>query len=285
MHRLFFLLLSLNFAVATAQTLATTKDVSVSAQDLQAELLKAPSEVRANVLNRPEQVLSIVSNLLVRRVLATQAKQAGLDQVTEVKTALALARDRVLSDARLDQLDRTDPPDRKALESYAHSIYKKDPKRFEMPEEIRVRHILLRSTQPEARAEAQDLLAKLKTGADFAELAKAKSQDPGSAAKGGDLGFFARGRMVGPFEDAAFGLKEAGAVSEVVETTFGFHIIKLEARRPAGIRSFDEVKETMVREAQATLINNRRKAEEDRILATAKVDQEAIAAYARTQAK
>jgi peptidyl-prolyl cis-trans isomerase C len=81
----------------------------------------------------------------------------------------------------------------------------------------------------------------VKAGKDFAELAKHYSQDPGSAANGGDLGYFAQGQMVGPFEQAAFALKP-GAVSDVVETPFGFHIIKVADHQAARTVPLDEVR-------------------------------------------
>jgi peptidyl-prolyl cis-trans isomerase D len=93
-----------------------------------------------------------------------------------------------------------------------------------------------------ARAKAEEILREIKQNpAKFEELAKRNSQDPGSAAKGGDLGFFARGVMVKPFEDAVFGMK-GGEISGLVQSDFGFHIIKLTAIRHGGTRSLDEVK-------------------------------------------
>ena len=103
--------------------------------------------------------------------------------------------------------------------------------------EIRARHILLRipaeatpAQRDSVRQLAESLRAQAAGGADFAALASQYSQDPGSAERGGDLGFFGRGRMVAPFEEAAFGLKE-GEVSQVVESPFGYHIIRVEERR------------------------------------------------------
>lgn len=103
--------------------------------------------------------------------------------------------------------------------------------------EIRARHILLRAS-PEAteqqrdslKALAESLRQRAAAGEDFAALATEFSQDPGSAARGGDLGFFGRGQMVAPFEEAAFAL-EPGQVSPVVETPFGYHVIRMEERR------------------------------------------------------
>ncbi|WP_415520353.1 MAG: SurA N-terminal domain-containing protein [Desulfovibrio aminophilus] len=124
---------------------------------------------------------------------------------------------------------------------------------FVRPEEVRVRHILLTVDPAAGPAEAQKaeasiraLAAKAKSGADFAELARRNSQDT-SAANGGDLGWFGRGAMVKPFEDAAFALKK-GEVSEPVRSEFGWHLIQMEDRREAGPMAFDEVKDQIKRQ-------------------------------------
>lgn len=122
-------------------------------------------------------------------------------------------------------------------------------------DERRVSHILLtvpKDAKPEARAkvkaEAEALLKEVRANpARFAELARSKSQDPGSAANGGDLGFFGRGAMVKPFEDVAFRMKQ-GQISEVVETEFGYHILKL-----------DEVRETDFDAARTQVLEKLRK--------------------------
>ncbi|WP_198314588.1 SurA N-terminal domain-containing protein [Chitinibacter sp. GC72] len=113
-------------------------------------------------------------------------------------------------------------------------------------EERKVSHILLNAAKDlkaeekaKVRAQAEQILAEVKKNpAQFAALAKAKSQDPGSAANGGDLGFFAKGAMVKPFEDAAFKMSK-GQISEIVETDFGFHILKLDDIKGA---NFDDLK-------------------------------------------
>src|SRR5690606_7914626 len=98
-------------------------------------------------------------------------------------------------------------------------------------EAARARHILVKwddesaASKAQARQEAQAILRQLRNGADFRELAREKSEDPGSAAKGGDLGWFGRGRMVKPFEDAVFNASRKGLVSNPVESQFGYHII------------------------------------------------------------
>jgi peptidyl-prolyl cis-trans isomerase C len=119
------------------------------------------------------------------------------------------------------------------------AFYKQNIDRFKEGESIHASHILISApenaepkTKDAARAKAQQILKDIKAGKDFATLAKAQSQDPGSAEKGGDLGFFPKGAMTPTFETAAFQLK-IGAVSNVVETPFGFHIIKVLEKRAA----------------------------------------------------
>lgn len=113
------------------------------------------------------------------------------------------------------------------------AYYKANQGKFATAEQRRASHILIAAdkaasavTKAAAKAKAEKLLAEVKAGRDFGALAKANSADPGSAQQDGDLGFFGRGTMVKPFEDAAFALK-VGEVSGVVESDFGYHIIKL----------------------------------------------------------
>jgi peptidyl-prolyl cis-trans isomerase C len=119
---------------------------------------------------------------------------------------------------------------------------------FQQGERIRASHILIgvpenadAAARDAARAKAADVLNQVKAGGDFAELAKQHSQDPGSAPRGGDLDYFERGQMVGPFEEAAFALAP-GQTSELVETRFGYHIIKVVDKQPARTIPLEEVR-------------------------------------------
>jgi peptidyl-prolyl cis-trans isomerase D len=136
-------------------------------------------------------------------------------------------------------------------------FYDQHPERYKQPERVRARHILLRvapdateEQTAEIRGRAEAALARIQGGEDFAAVATEVSEDPGSQAQGGDLGFFARGQMVPAFEETAFAL-EPGQTSELVKTDFGFHVIRLEERKPAEERSFDdaarEIAEELVR--------------------------------------
>ncbi|HHL39082.1 MAG TPA: hypothetical protein ENJ37_01110 [Deltaproteobacteria bacterium] len=138
-------------------------------------------------------------------------------------------------------------------EEEVKSYYEKNIIEFQEPKEVRASHILIRpdetaldrtKARDEARARAEDILKRLRAGEDFAELAIKYSKDPGSSAKGGDLGFFRMGTMVKPFEDAAFALGK-GELSDIVETTFGFHIIKVTDIKDARLRTYNEVKDAI----------------------------------------
>ena len=137
--------------------------------------------------------------------------------------------------------------------------YENNPQRFESPERVRASHILIKtdpSDSAEAKEEKRAQLAGLKEeiseGGDFAALAKEHSGCP-SSARGGDLGFFERGRMVKPFEEAAFGMK-VGEVSDIVETQFGYHLITLTERREAETVSLEDAKERI-----STFLYNQKK--------------------------
>ena len=117
-----------------------------------------------------------------------------------------------------------------------HEFYISNKEKFVMPGQVHARHILITTDsnsseedKRKARKQLQDIKQQLAAGADFAEMAKKHSQGP-SAPQGGDLGFFPSGQMVKPFEDAAFAL-QPGEVSDIVETRFGYHLIKVEAKQ------------------------------------------------------
>jgi peptidyl-prolyl cis-trans isomerase D len=135
------------------------------------------------------------------------------------------------------------------------SYYEQNVKHYTEDEQRHARHILIKADKnaPEAeraaaKAKAEKLLEQLrKNPADFARLAKENSQDPGSAAQGGDLGFFGKGMMVKPFEDTVYKLKE-GEISEVIQTDFGYHIIQLVGVKPASVKPLEQVKDEIAAE-------------------------------------
>jgi len=131
------------------------------------------------------------------------------------------------------------------------TFYQQNLERFKQPDQVKASHILIavpqgadEATKAASRAKAEEVLKQVKAGKDFAALAKENSQDPGSAVNGGDLGYFRQGQMVGPFNEVAFKLAP-GTVSDVVETQFGFHIIKVIDKKPAQTAPLEQVRDQL----------------------------------------
>jgi peptidyl-prolyl cis-trans isomerase C len=160
--------------------------------------------------------------------------------------------DQIKADARRDmsiaRLIEAEIAPRVAVKpGQVEEFYKSNPDKFLQPERVRASHILIATAEnadaaskAQAKAKAQQILKDVKAGKDFATLARQHSQD-GSAVNGGDLGFFPQGQMVGPFNDAAFSLKP-GATSDLVETQFGYHIIRVAEKQPARTVPLEEVR-------------------------------------------
>ncbi len=141
-------------------------------------------------------------------------------------------------------------------------LYQSNQDRYRTPERVHARHILLKTTDrpkedlPKIEAKAKDLLKQIKSGADFAELAKKNSDDPGSATKGGDLDWVVRGQTVPNFEKAAFALKPK-ETSDVIKTEYGFHIVQVLEKQDARVKPFDEVKKELAEEGKKRIVNDK----------------------------
>ena len=258
-----------------------TGGVQVTAADILSEVNKMNPAIRQDFFKEPQNVQQVTNNLLVRRILAAEAQKEKLDNDLVVQAGLAVAKDRVLSDARLNQMDKANEPNEKAIEAYARNKYQANFEKFQVPAQSRASHILIEKKDDNSIKEAQELLAKIKGGAKFEDLAKEFSKDPGSAARGGDLGFFGEGRMVKPFEDAVKALGKPGDISDVVESQFGFHIIRLEERQAKTTRSFEEVKPQLMAESRNELLSQKRVQKVQDISKTMTFEKDAIEKMAK----
>lgn len=233
------------------------------------ELLFQASQTRQIAIDEAD-VEAEVSRTLEKfgspKAFAEALKSQGISE-TELRkdTRKSLAVNRMLEgdlfrDARIsdEQVDQ---------------FYATNKEQFHHPPQTRASHILIRvasnagkKEQTAAQAKAAQLLQLLRDGADFAELARAHSQDPGTAAQGGDVGFFAAGEMDSAFEKAA-ALLPKGQISSIIRSTYGLHIIGVTDRRPEGYDTLEEVREriraallkTERRKRQAELVAELRK--------------------------
>ena len=201
----------------------------------QSDLDFAASEVGPRLANyTPADRRKVLLQYVIENELMAGAGQKdNLDKDDSFPRRVAYHQRRALRDAFFD-VKINDA----VSEADAKKIFDEKIAGLEPEQEIRARHILV-ATEDEAKEVAE----RLKKGEDFATLAKEKSKD--ASAEGGDLGFFARGQMLKPFEEAAFAL-DVGQISEPVQTQFGWHIIKVEEKRDQAVPTFDQVKEAIV---------------------------------------
>ena len=236
-------------------------DVTLAEEEL------GPSLAQMDPASKKENVLAFLIDM---KIVSKAAEAKKIEDRDDFKARLAFARNRLLMDNLLAAEGKA-----ATTEEAMRKVYDEAAKQIEGEQEVHARHILV-ETEDEAKA----IVAELKKGADFAELAKKKSKDPG-ASDGGDLGFFTKDQMVPEFSAVAFSL-EPGKISDPVKSQFGWHVIKVEEKRARKAPDFDQVKgqiETYVtRRAQAEYVAKLRE--------TAKVERmDQPAAAQKTDAK
>jgi peptidyl-prolyl cis-trans isomerase C len=199
----------------------TELDLEIAYQEFEAQLARFG----------PEQKREVTIDLLTHiRLIAKESAKLGMPAEPAMAAKLRMVNERALYSEYLDRLFA-----KEVTEDAARKLFADKQGTAGKQYEYKVRHILV----PTA-AEAQDVLTKLGSGQDFAQIAKDISIDPGSAAEGGDLGFIAAGDTVKEFETAAFALEIGNYTKTPVESQFGFHIIKLDERRDAAPRTFED---------------------------------------------
>ena len=232
--------------VASTASAEDTVVAKINGVDIkQSDLDFAASEIGPQLANFPpdDRRRMLLQFVMENELMAEAAVQAGLDSGPSFEDRLKYHKRRALRDAYFDKSARNAVPDEEAKKIYDAKVAGIKPE-----EEIHARHILVAT-----EAEAKEVKERLMKGEDFATVAKEKSKDP--SAEGGDLGFFGRGKMLKPFEDAAF----AGEISDPVQTQFGWHIIKVEERRNRPLPTFDQVKDTIISQLSAQKANQRLK--------------------------
>jgi parvulin-like peptidyl-prolyl isomerase len=245
--------LALSGPVAAADSLTDGRD-KVSVDELRQTLAEAPAGVRGQMSN--EQMRRFVENFLLDKRLEAAARAAKLDQRADVRFRMEKASRDVLIKAFVEGERSKFTAALPDVTKIAQERYELDKTKYVVPEGIRVAHILIREDEEKgvdaaaAKKTAEKVLAELRAGGDFAKLAKEYSADRTSL-NGGELpGWQPRGKLVKPFETAAYGMKP-GEISDVVKTQFGYHIIKLIEHRDSSPQPFEQVKDQI-----ATTIRN-----------------------------
>jgi peptidyl-prolyl cis-trans isomerase C len=207
---------------------ATVDGDNIYSSDVVALFQTLPEQYRQGGLGQMAD--QIVERLIEQTLVSNAARRSGMAEIAEVKRRI-----KVLSDGVLQQMYLENKIGEQLTDEALKAAYREQIASAKRPEEIRARHILVKT-----EVEAQKIIAELGDKGDFAAAAKKHSTGP-SGAKGGDLGFFSDGMMVPEFSKAAFALKAGEFTKAPVKTQFGWHIIKLEERRKAEAAPFNEV--------------------------------------------
>ncbi len=217
---------------------------TLTQEDFKKEL-EANAQLKALLQVRPDLKKLLVDRWVEVTLLALGGKKEGLLKDPEVQAQIEEQTRMILAQY---YFQRKVLKDLKVSERELQEYYLKHKTDYELPERVQARHILVRfpaHAQPEQEKEAlkkiEEIRKKIAAGADFAEMARKYSEDPGTKEKGGDLGLFARGQMVPEFEEAVFKLK-VGELSSPIRTRFGYHLVKVEAKVPAQSQPFEKVK-------------------------------------------
>jgi peptidyl-prolyl cis-trans isomerase C len=217
-------------------------DLAMAEEDMGREAQQLPPD------QKREQMVAYVADVILAAKAAEDKKVA---EKKDFKNRIAFIRNKLLMETLLQDVGKA-----AVTPDAMKKVYDEAKSQMTGEEEVRARHILV-PTEDEAKA----VLAEVKKGTDFAEMARQKSKDPGAAAEGGDLGYFTKDQMVPEFSAVAFKLNK-GDISDPVKTQFGWHIIKVEDKRTKPVPDFDKVKdqiETYVeRRAQAEFIGKLR---------------------------
>ena len=215
--------------------------------DLDRLIGNQPPEVQRRLREDPAQRINLVRQILLTETVAAKARSKGFDRKPEVREQVSYLIDQYLAQEYIGKVVAADVA---VPEQELKKYYQEHEKDFLLPGSVKARHIFIdapKDASPEvkikARAKAEEVLARIRKGDDFSKLAKEFSLDTETSANGGELGWISPGKTNSEeFEKALFALK-AGETGGIVETPFGFHIIRVDERREKRTATFDEARE------------------------------------------
>lgn len=248
------LVLAFGVSSASAQDIISEGNVKVTAKELSLAIEAVlPERTREGMREDEKNIRLFLIDYFTIKSIGDAARKQGIADEPVMKIQQEYNVNRLLSQALIRRHGESGKqPD---FEPIAKEAYLADRQRFAQEEVVRAEHILvaINAEQDDAAAlaKANNLYAQAKKkGSDFSELAKQHSDDPSAASNSGDLGYFTRDKMVKPFADAAFAMKN-GQISKPVKSDFGYHIIHVLERKPATVRPFEEVKDELIEEQRA----------------------------------
>ena len=276
-----------------AVVLMKSPEAVITRADWDADLERLAPDKRDSFASSPQRVKAVLNNLLVSKTFAARARAAGVDRDPRVAERIALETDRLLAAYMIERIEKQAVAefdrDREQYIARARELFLADPAKYMIPEQVDVSHILFRTdkrSKADALAAAEAARAKLVAGADFSALAREVSEDGSAKTNGGRLSWLPRGATDPKFEQAAFALRNKGDLTEAVESSFGYHLIRLEGRRAARQPSFEEARAKIVDELRNKYVSDVREKEINRVRSDSKleVNQEAVEALV-TQGK
>jgi len=241
-------------------------NVRVEAADFEGGILRVPPERRMGFRVSYDRVMAVVDNVYVTRSMAQKARDAGLDTDPAVQARMRQVQDAFLAELYSQHLEKQEVAAAAALEARAREVYAADKAKYLTDEEAHVQQILIGVTcrsRSEARTLVQTAYEEAKSGRDFLELATKYSDTGEKVPKGGDIGTGPVKRLAQPVRDALAKMKP-GEISEPVESSFGFHVLKLVERKPAQPKPFEAVKQELIAAEREKL---QRKRMEDAVFA------------------
>ncbi len=236
--------------IAYADLVSDSNSGLVNKLDLDLLLDTAPNNAQIALLKNKKKVKVQLEQLYLKKKLAEMAKNEGLDKQTKNAAKLQAIIDNALYLLKLDALKRSNNKD---YSNYAKQLYNVNKSKYKVGERVDASHILISTKNlsgKDALKKAQEIRKQLQKGVDFSQVAVKQSDDKSVKYNQGNLGLFDKGKMVKSFDEAVFSMKK-NELSQPVKTKYGYHLIKLNKKVPAGVKSFEEVKDSIINKLKA----------------------------------
>jgi len=275
--KVYSLLLSAMLAIVSApanaalppDVLAKNRWVQLTRTDYDAAMARIPEKQRFEFATSPKRVQDLLNTLLLTKTLAAQARAHGTRPNASFAGSASAAPDaeRALADAELARVEadanKAFDAAKESYEARAQELYKANPEEYSAPEEVRFSDIpivIAGRGEEAARERAAEARAKIAAGADFAAVAREYSDDPATREKGGALPFTAAKRLAPDLAKAVFAMTRIGEVSPPIKAPSAWHVVRLDERRPARVRPYEEVHDAIIASLRKRYVAEQREA-------------------------